>query len=84
MRKIVKQVGWYGAMGIETWIVVPILPYYLWALPGDKTPHYDSVTLYRQEKYGCWEAPFKKIKQDLKNPALFAEQRENGNGFKEK
>ena len=54
-----------GAMGIETWIVVPILPYYLWALPGDKTPHYDSVTLYRQEKYGCWEAPFKKIKQDL-------------------
>jgi len=54
-----------GAMGIETWIVVPILPYYLWALPGNKTPHYDSVTLYRQEKYGCWEAPFRKIKQDL-------------------
>ena len=54
-----------GAMGIETWIVVPILPYYLWALPGNKTPHYDSVTLYRQEKYGCWKAPFRKIKQDL-------------------
>jgi hypothetical protein len=54
-----------GAMGVETWIVVPILPYYLWALPGNKTPHYDSVTLYRQEKYGCWEAPFKQIKRDL-------------------
>jgi hypothetical protein len=54
-----------SAMGVETWVVVPILPYYLWALPGNKTPHYDSVTLYRQEKYGCWEAPFKKIKQDL-------------------
>jgi len=54
-----------GAMGIETWIVVPILPYYLWALHGNKTPYYDSVTLYRQEKYGCWEAPFRKIKQDL-------------------
>ena len=54
-----------GAMGIETWVVVPILPYYLWALPGDKTPYYDSVTLFRQEKYGNWEAPFKKIKQAL-------------------
>ena len=54
-----------GAMGIKTFIVVPILPYYLWTLPGDKTPHYDSVTLFRQEKYGCWEAPFKKIKQAL-------------------
>jgi hypothetical protein len=54
-----------GAMGIETWIIVPILPYYLWALHGNKTPYYDSVTLYRQEKYGCWKAPFKKIKQDL-------------------
>ena len=54
-----------GAMGVETWIVVPILPYYLWALPGNKTPYYNSVTLFRQEKYGCWEAPFKKLKEQL-------------------
>jgi hypothetical protein len=54
-----------AAMGIETWVVVPILPYYLWALPGEKTPYYDSVKLFRQEKYGCWKAPFKKIKQAL-------------------
>jgi len=54
-----------AAMGIETWVVVPILSYYLWALPGNKTPYYNSVTLFRQEKYGCWEAPFKKIKQTL-------------------
>ena len=54
-----------GAMGVETWVVVPVLPYYLWALPGDKTLHYDSVILFRQKKYGCWKAPFKKIKQAL-------------------
>ena len=54
-----------GAMGVETWIVVPILPYYLWSLPGNKTPHYDSVTLFRQEAYGCWKAPFKKLKKQL-------------------
>lgn len=54
-----------AAMGIETWIVVPILPYYLWALPGDTTPYYDCVKLFRQEKYGCWKAPFNNIKQQL-------------------
>ena len=54
-----------GAMGVETWVIIPILPYYLWALPGNKTPYYDSVKLYRQEKHGCWKAPFKNIKQDL-------------------
>ena len=54
-----------ASMGIETWIVVPVLPYYLWALPGDTTPYYDCVKLFRQEKYGCWKAPFNNIKQEL-------------------
>jgi hypothetical protein len=55
-----------GAMGIPTWIIVPIMPYYLWALPGRRTPWYDSVTLYRQEKFGDWRAPFEKIKRDIR------------------
>ena len=55
-----------AAMGIKTFIVVPILPYYLWALPGDVTTYYNSVTLFRQEKYGDWSAPFEQIKEKLK------------------
>jgi len=54
-----------AAMGVETWIVVPILPYYLWAKPGSKTEWYNSVTLFRQETYGEWGAPFRKIQQQL-------------------
>jgi len=54
-----------AAMGIETWIVAPILSYYLWALPGDVTPYYHSVTLFRQEKYESWKEPFIKIKEEL-------------------
>jgi len=54
-----------GAMGTETFIVVPILSYYLWALPVSTTPYYDSVTLFRQEKYGQWEEPFLKISNNL-------------------
>ena len=54
-----------GSMGVETWIVIPILSYYLWALPVNTTPYYDSVTLFRQEKYGKWEEPFLNIINNL-------------------
>ena len=55
-----------GAMGIKTFVVVPILPYYIWAYAGDKSPHYDSVTLFRQEEYGNWKAPFWKLTKAIR------------------
>jgi hypothetical protein len=54
-----------GAMGIPTWIVVPILPYYLWAYPINTTPWYNSVRLFRQKVYGDWSHPMQEIKQEL-------------------
>ncbi len=54
-----------AAMGVETWIVTPVMPYFLWAAEGDKTPYYDSVTLFRQEVFGEWEAPFNQIANKL-------------------
>jgi hypothetical protein len=52
-------------MGVETWVVTPVMPYFLYALPGDKTPYYDSFTLFRQEVFGEWQQPFEKIKKQL-------------------
>ena len=52
-----------GAMGVRTWIIVPRLPYYLWSLSGDRTPHYDSVRLFRQDRSGKW--PFAQISRAL-------------------
>ena len=54
-----------AAMGIETWVVTPIMPYFLYALDGDKTPYYDSMRLFRQEVFGDWSAPFDQIKARL-------------------
>lgn len=54
-----------GAMGKPTWVVVPILPYWTWALPEDKTPWYDSVKVFRQEVFDKWENPFNKIREEL-------------------
>jgi hypothetical protein len=54
-----------AAMGKPTWIVTPIMPYYTWVVPGNTSRWYDSVRLFRQEKYGEWETPFKKIREEL-------------------
>jgi len=50
-----------AAMGKPTWVIVPITPYYLWALPGETSPWYNSVKLIRQDKYKDWSNCFEKI-----------------------
>jgi hypothetical protein len=54
-----------AAMGIKTWVVIPVMGYYLYALDGDSCPYYDCMTLFRQEVFGDWTAPFNKIKDRL-------------------
>ncbi len=55
-----------GALGIETWVIVPVLPYYTWAVPGDKSAWYDSVKLFRQTKYGEWDDTLANVQVALK------------------
>jgi hypothetical protein len=55
-----------AALGKETWIIVPVLPYYAWAVAGEKSVWYETVKLFRQEKYGEWDAPLIKVRQALK------------------
>ncbi|UTS52179.1 hypothetical protein [Synechococcus phage BUCT-ZZ01] len=61
-----------AALGKDTFVVIPVLPYYIWAYgtpsnPGEKgistSPWYKSVTLFRQQYKGKWNDPF----QDLYN-----------------
>lgn len=52
-----------GAMGVETYILIPQVCYYLWVVPGMNTDHYDSVKLFRQKKRGDeWSEPFETMK----------------------
>ena len=55
-----------AALGKPTWIITPLMMYFVWVKTGNKSPWYDSVTLFRQEKYGSWKEPFEKIKSELK------------------
>lgn len=56
-----------GAMGVETWIIIPVLNYYIWSPFGDTSPFYDSVKLFRQEVFGDWSVPINKLKKTLEN-----------------
>lgn len=55
-----------AAMGKPTWVIVPTLPYYIWSIPGDKSPWYSNVKIYRQTKYNDWSECVEKINNDLK------------------
>ena len=54
-----------AALGKETWVLVPLLPYYIWALPGETSPWYKSVRLFRQKRPGDWTETFSEIKAAL-------------------
>lgn len=60
-----------AALGKETWIIVPVMPYYAWAAPGEKSVWYNSVRLFRQVKYGNWDLPLSKIKEALQEKTKF-------------
>ena len=53
-----------AAMGKETWVIVPILPYHTWT-PGspnaNTSPYYKCVRLFRQKEAKVWNDTF----QDL-------------------
>lgn len=54
-----------AALGKETWVIVPTLPYYLWSVPGETSVWYDSVRIFRQVEYGNWDAPLNEVTKAL-------------------
>jgi len=54
-----------AALGKETWVIVPILPYYAWAVPGEKSVWYETVKLFRQTEYGNWDEPLNNVRLAL-------------------
>jgi hypothetical protein len=55
-----------SAMGKPTWVIVPILPYHVWAYGEDHSPWYQNTTkIYRQKKFGDWTETFEKLENDL-------------------
>lgn len=53
-----------AAMGKETWVIVPILPYHTWT-PGspntNTSPYYKCVRLFRQKEAKAWNGTFQEL-----------------------
>lgn len=55
-----------SAMGKKTFVMVPILNYYLWAKPGKHSKWYsENTTIIRQTTYKNWNDPLSELKELL-------------------
>lgn len=55
-----------SAMGKPTWVIVPMLPYHIWAYGGEHSPWYQKNTkVFRQKKFGSWDETFDEISLEL-------------------
>jgi hypothetical protein len=57
-----------AAMGKETWVLVPPLPYHTWAMGAPESttsPYYKCVKLYRKEGRHDWNNAFQRLYRDL-------------------
>jgi hypothetical protein len=53
-----------GAMGIRTFVLVPLVPYLVWA--SDDMPWYeDNVTVIRQTKYNDWTDAMERLDYEI-------------------
>lgn len=53
-----------AAMGKETWVMVPILPYHTWTFgspDNEGSPYYECVKLFRQVEKSKWNVPFQNM-----------------------
>ncbi|MBU3611046.1 tetratricopeptide repeat protein [Polynucleobacter wuianus] len=54
-----------GALGKETWVLLPHVPDWRWLLDRADSPWYPSVKLYRQTSIGDWDSILDRVKSDL-------------------
>jgi hypothetical protein len=54
-----------GALGKETWVLLPFVPDWRWQLERRDSPWYPRMRLYRQHQRGDWAAPLQALRKDL-------------------
>jgi tetratricopeptide (TPR) repeat protein len=55
-----------GALGKKTFLFTPMVSYYVWASPGDKSIWYKDVRLFRQKEFHDWTLEAKDIGERLR------------------
>ena len=62
-----------GAMGKETWLLMPFKPDFRWLYDREDSPWYPSLRLLRQQTHDVWEPVLERVHNDLKKHLAEAE-----------
>ena len=54
-----------GAMGKETWVLLPYIAEWRWQLQREDTPWYPTMRLFRQRQPGDWLEVLERVKEEL-------------------
>jgi hypothetical protein len=55
-----------GALGQQTWLLLPWVPDWRWLRDRNDSPWYPSMRLYRQTVAGDWQDVFRRVATDLR------------------
>lgn len=55
-----------GFLGVETWLLLPLVCDFRWGLQDDRTKWYESVKIYRQKALFAWDEVFERVAEDLR------------------
>jgi FkbM family methyltransferase len=58
-----------GALGVKTWVLPPLNCFYIWALPGDYSPWYPNLRIFRQNKPSDWQEIIEQVSRELQREA---------------
>jgi Flp pilus assembly protein TadD len=55
-----------GAMGKETWLLLPFAPDWRWQLEREDSDWYPTIRIFRQQNYGDWPGVLARVKKVLR------------------
>ncbi len=50
-----------GALGVPTWVAIPVAPDWRWQTDREDNPWYPTMRLFRQKEWGDWDAVFARM-----------------------
>jgi len=60
-----STVHFAGALGVESWTLLPTIPDWRWGLEGESTCWYPTMRLFRQEKKSQWKPVIERVAREL-------------------
>lgn len=67
-----------GAMGLPTWLLLPMVPDWRWLLNSETTPWYPGLRLFRQQDRGNWPEVIERVARTLADHSIPIERNQSG------